>query len=357
LLCEEFAEFRDFPEVSGVSFHEGEESAEAIPAVFGVFVIAEADDESVEESVDGVWAVFERDGVGAAEPLHEEAHGGDVIASFEECGDDLSEAAGGAEVLDVLSPEGDIAGGFAGFAPECEDFGDADGSFDGAGSFDGCEVVNGGGGVGVPFFGDAAEVVEDGIVEIWSAAGRRFAHGECAGIEELSDEFEEDFDAVIGDGVFAGGEEWEEALEAEDAPGVSESSALDAAVPEFDDFGDESACLVEFAFADEAIEHDESGLDFGFEAGGEAGDEGGFFAAGLFVAHAGEHPREVTVLDLVSAVLGEEHIEVVSDVSEGLASFAGEFFKSASAFALGDFEESLVELVALACDDWEECGE
>ena len=266
LLCEEFAEFRDFPEVSGVGFHEGEESAEAIPAVFGVFVIAEADDESVEESVDGVWAVFERDGVGAAEPLHEEAHGGDVIASFEECGDDLSEAAGGAEVLDVLSPEGDIAGGFAGFAPECEDFGDADGSFDGAETFDGSEVVDGGGGVGVPIFGDASEVSEYGVVEVWSAAGCGFAHGERAGIEKLSDDIEQDFETVIGDGVFAGGEEGVEPLEAKNAPGVSESTALDATVPEVDEFGDESASLVKLAIADEAIEHDEASVDFGFEA-------------------------------------------------------------------------------------------
>lgn len=220
----------------------------------------------MEEFVDGVWAIFEWDGVCAAEPLHEEAHGGDVIASFEESGDNLCEAAGGAEVLNVLSPEGDIAGGFTGFAPASEDLGDTDGGFDGAGAFDVCEVVNGGGGVGVPFFGDAAEVGEDSVVEVGSSAGGGFAHGECAGIEELSDDIEEDFDAVIGDGVIAVGEEWEEPLEAEDAPWVSETAAVDAAVPEVDDFGEESAGLIEFAVADEAIDHDEAGVDFGFEA-------------------------------------------------------------------------------------------
>lgn len=189
-----------------------------------------------------------------------------MVASFEEGGDDLSEAASGAEVLYVLSPERDIACGFAGFAPECEDFGDADGGFYGAGSFDGSEIVYGGCGVGIPFFGDAAEVAENGVMEIRSAARCRFAHGERAGIEQLPDEFEEHFDAVIGDGVFAGGEERKKALEAEDAPGVSKSTALDATVPQVDDFGDESVSLIEFAFADESIEHDKAGLDFGFEA-------------------------------------------------------------------------------------------
>lgn len=63
------------------------------------------------------------------------------------------------------------------------------------------------------------------------------------------------------------------------------------------------------------------------------------------------------MLDLVRAVLGEVHIEVMSDVSEGLSRFAGESSESAGAFAPGEFEEFLVELVSLSSDDGEERGE
>jgi hypothetical protein len=65
----------------------------------------------------------------------------------------------------------------------------------------------------------------------------------------------------------------------------------------------------------------------------------------------------MSVLDLVRAVLGEVHIEVMSDVSEGLSRFAGESSESAGAFAPGEFEEFLVELVSLSSDDGEERGE
>lgn len=65
----------------------------------------------------------------------------------------------------------------------------------------------------------------------------------------------------------------------------------------------------------------------------------------------------MSVLNLVGTVLGEEHIEIVSNVAEGLAGFEGKFFESAAAFSGGEFEEFLVELVALAGDDRKECGE
>lgn len=261
LLSEEFAEFRYFPEFTGVGFHEREESPEAAPAFDGVSVVTEAGDQAIEESVDGVWAGFEWDGVSAAEPLHEESHCSDVITAFEEDGDDLSEAATGAEVLDVLSPEGDVAGGFAGFAPECENAGDSDGGFDGPQAFNMGEVMDSCGGVGVPFFGEGAKVGEDGIVEFGASAGSGFAHGESAGIEELADDVEEDFDAIVGDGIFAVGEEGEESLEAENGPGIGESTAANPAVPEFDDFGDESSGLVQFGGANESIDHHESRVD------------------------------------------------------------------------------------------------
>jgi hypothetical protein len=354
LLSEEFAEFWDFPEFPGVGFHEGEEAAEAAPAFHGGGLVTNAVEQAIKESVNGMRASFEGDRVGAAEPLHEESHGSDVVTAFEEDGDDLSKAAAGAEVLNVLSPEGDVAGGFAGFAPECEDARDSDGGFDGPHSFDMGEVMNGGSGVGVPFFGEGAKVGEDCVMEIGASAGCGFAHGEGAGIEELADDVEEDFDAIVGNGIFAVGKEGKESLEAKNGPGIRESSAANPAVPEFDDFGDQASGLVKFGGANEPIDHHESGVDFGFDAGGEAGDDGCFFAAGLFVAHAGEHPGEVSVLDLVSAIFGEEHIEVMSDMSEWLSGFSGEFAESSSAFSGGEFEESLVEEVSLSGDDGEE---
>ena len=262
LLSEEFAEFRDFPEFIGVGFHEGKESAEAAPAFHGVGLVTNAGKQSIKESVNGMWASFEGDRVSAAEPLHEESHGSDVVTAFEEDGDDLSKAAAGAEVLNVLSPEGDVASGFAGFSPECEDAGDSNGGFDGPYSFDMSEVMNGGGGVGVPFFGEVAKVGEDCIVEIGASTGCGFAHGEGAGIEELADDVEEDFDAIVGNGIFAVGEEGEESLEAEYGPGIRESSAANPAMPEFDDFGDQASGLVKFGRANEPIDHHESGVDF-----------------------------------------------------------------------------------------------
>jgi len=319
LQGEEFAEFRNFLKFTGVGFHEREESAEAAPALDGAGLVTEAGDQAIEESVDGVWAGFEGHGVSAAEPLHEKSHGSDVITAFEEDGDDLSKAAAGTEVLNVLSPEGDVAGGFAGFAPECENAGDSDGGFDGPHAFNMGQVMNGGGGVGVPFFGELTKIGEDGIVEIGASAGCSFAHGQRAGIEELPDDVEEHFDAIVGDGIFSIGEEGKESLKAEYGPGVGESSAANPAVPEFDHFGDQSPRLVEFSSANEPIDHHESGVDLRFDASREAGDDGCFFAAGLFVAHAGEHPGEVTVLDLVRTVFGEEHIQVMSDMSEWLS--------------------------------------
>ena len=56
---------------------------------------------------------------------------------------------------------------------------------------------------------------------------------------------------------------------------------------------------------------------------------------------------------MVGTVFREEHIQIVSDVSEGLARFAGKFFESLATFATGEFEESLVELVTLSGDDGE----
>jgi len=65
----------------------------------------------------------------------------------------------------------------------------------------------------------------------------------------------------------------------------------------------------------------------------------------------------VSVLDLVSTVFGEEHIEVMSDMSERLPGLGGEFTESSAAFSGGKFQESLVKEVSLSGDDGEECGE
>jgi len=65
----------------------------------------------------------------------------------------------------------------------------------------------------------------------------------------------------------------------------------------------------------------------------------------------------MAMLDLVGAVFGEKHIQVVADVTEGLAGFGGEFSESSTAIACGQFQQSLVEEVSLAGDDGKECGE
>lgn len=54
-------------------------------------------------------AVFERDSFSAAEPLHEQSHGGYVILAIQQRRDDLRKTTRGVKVFDMLPPEGKIA--------------------------------------------------------------------------------------------------------------------------------------------------------------------------------------------------------------------------------------------------------
>ena len=172
----EFSQTWNFPAHSGIRFHERKQASQVVPALVRFRLIANALQQAMQQAMNGMGAVLQRDRFSAAEPLHQKSHRGHMILAIQQRCDNLSETAGSVKVFDMLPPERNIASRFSGGAPFSKDTRHLSRCFDGFHAFDMSQIIHGCGCIAIPLIGKFAEILQHGTMQILFPGRRRFTH-------------------------------------------------------------------------------------------------------------------------------------------------------------------------------------
>ena len=158
-LLSKLAETWDFPKQASIYFNERKEATQIDPAFLRFLLIANTLKQTVQQPMNGMRPIFQRNRFCMTEPLHQQAHRGNMILTIEQGGHDLSKATGRIEVFNMLSPEGDISGRFSRRTPFGKHSSHLSRRFHGLHAFDVRQVINSGCCVAIPMLSQIAEVL------------------------------------------------------------------------------------------------------------------------------------------------------------------------------------------------------
>ena len=194
-------------------------------------------------------------------------------------------------------------------------------------------------------------------MQLGPTGGGRFLLQPGVEVEDLADQFDQLVDAVIVSGIFDRREEAVLPAETEDVPGVDQCPALDGPLQEVLDLRQQKRRLVQPAAIDGQVGGRQAAVDLA--AHPRRGDRHGMGLAdrGLRIAHLGEKPGQVDVLQLLRSPPGQHLVEVLPRAAQRLPQGLGLFPQPHGLRTAQPPEETLVEGVAVAGDDRQELGD
>ena len=170
------------------------------------------------------WNLF-----GLTEPLHQQRHRGDRVAVVQQGLDHQGVRLGHAELLDVLTPEGQITGLGPAFVPCSQRGGHIPGRIErglAGHPFDGIELA---GGILVPPTRHRGEVFRERLFQGRFAGGGSRLVDPHVEREDVADHAQQLIDAMVVNAVLDGRKEAVLAVEAQNVPGIDHGPALDRA--------------------------------------------------------------------------------------------------------------------------------
>ncbi len=170
---------------------------------------------------------------GLAGPVDQQAHRRPVVGLVQERLDHQRERLGGAEMLQVFAPEGQVGAGLAALVPARERRGHLGGRRHRLAAVDRPHLADAGRGEPVPPGGQALHGGGARLDQCRLAAGRRLAQHPGVQREQPLDRADQVVDALVAHGVLARREDREQPLEAQHVPRVGQGPALDAAQQQF----------------------------------------------------------------------------------------------------------------------------
>ena len=132
------------------------------------------------------------------------------------------------------------------------------------------------------------------------------------GVEQVADEAQQLVDARVVDAVLASLEQWEQPLEAEHVPRIDERPAVDAAVQQRLDLGQQGGRVGQAVLMGQPVGLGQPQPGLADDPHGRRRDRACAPAARLRVAEGGEDQRQVPLLQLQGSFLGVDLIEMLA---------------------------------------------
>ena len=290
---------------------------------------------------------FQPHGVVLAEPLHQQPQRRDAVAPLKQRRDDLRIRLRGLELVDVRAPEGDVARRRPGVAPFGQSPRDVRCRVELLVRGDPRQILDRHRSEAVPELGEAFIPGRDGRCDLLVTPRRRLFQRPRIGVQQRLHDVIQHLDPLVGNAVFTRREQREQPLKTKHIPRIDQRAAVDSAVQIVFRLLQQPHRFRQLPLLDDAAGGVSPAQDFTLKPRRRAGNHRRLTQTRLGIAHAGEQVRQLPPLDLLCSVLGEEHVQRLTHVTEGLTGGLGLPGQSLGAGSGGGLHQSGIELVPL----------